>query len=81
MAWRSKCREETPHLVIDLRHLLTAMEWERTKWQILHQFETTSLPNCLERQPNIKELDNKSVGTTVEAEMKKTNKQTNGDRN
>lgn len=26
MAWRSKFREETLHLVIDLRYLLTAME-------------------------------------------------------
>lgn len=69
------------HLVIDLRYLLTAIGEESTELQILCQFETTSLPNCLERQPNKKQLNNKSVvGTTVEAETKRQQKK-HGDRN
>lgn len=53
-AWPSTSREETLLLVLDLRYLLTAMEWKCTKLQILRQFETTLSSNCLERQPNKK---------------------------
>lgn len=71
-AWRCMSREETLHLVIDLSYLLTAIEEESTELQISCQFETTSLPNCLERQPNKKQLNNKSVArTTVEVETKR----------
>lgn len=53
------------------------MEGESTELQILCQFETTSLPNCLERQPNKKQLNNKSVvRTTVELETKQQQKKT-----
>lgn len=65
----------------DWSKVFIAIEEESTELQILCQFETTSLPNCLERQPNKKQLNNKSaVRTTVEVKTKRRQKK-HGDRN